>query len=61
VGAAFSHNFGLASGGEVIEEGVRVSGGATPAGQIATIVSLVVMVVIAVAYTKKREVQKERI
>ncbi len=61
VGAAFSHNFGLASGGEVIEEGVRVSGGATQAGQIATIVSLVVMLVIAFAYTSSKMSQKERI
>ncbi|MDD2426560.1 MAG: YedE family putative selenium transporter [Eubacteriales bacterium] len=55
VGAAFAHNFGLASGGEKIEEGVRVSGGTTEAGRIAVIVAIVIMLVIGFAYSKKKE------
>ena len=43
VGAAFCHNFGLASSGA----------GTTPAGRVACILTLVVMVIIAVANTKK--------
>ncbi|NLC88630.1 MAG: YedE-related selenium metabolism membrane protein [Clostridiaceae bacterium] len=43
VGAAFSHNFSLASS----------AAGSTPGGRIATIVSLVVMLIIGFAYSKK--------
>lgn len=45
VGAAFCHNFGLASSGE----------GATPAGKIACVLVLVVMGVIALVNTKKAD------
>jgi YedE family putative selenium metabolism protein len=45
VGAAFCHNFGLASSGA----------GTTPAGRVACIITLVVMLVIAVCNTKKAD------
>ena len=46
VGAAVSHNFGLASSGDVYEEGtsIVVGGGATPGGCIAVIVALALMI-----------------
>jgi YedE family putative selenium metabolism protein len=44
VGAAFCHNFGLASSGN----------GTTPAGRVACLLTLAVMVIIAVANTKKK-------
>ena len=44
VGAAFCHNFGLASSGA----------GTTPAGRVACVLTLVVMVIIAVANSKKK-------
>ncbi|NLV99051.1 MAG: YedE-related selenium metabolism membrane protein [Clostridiaceae bacterium] len=43
VGAAFSHNFSLASS----------AAGSTPGGRIATIVSLLVMLIIGFAYSRK--------
>ena len=54
-GAAFAHNFGLASGGDVYEEGTSIitGGGASPAGRIAAIVCIVVMLIIGFAYSKK--------
>jgi len=45
VGAAFCHNFGLASSGS----------GTTPAGRVACVIVLIVMVIIAVCNTKKAE------
>jgi hypothetical protein len=51
-GAAFAHNFGLASGGVSIVDGVR-TGGTTANGRIATIVCIVVMLIIGFAYSKK--------
>ena len=45
VGAAFCHNFGLASS----------AAGTTPAGRVACIITLVVMLVIAVCNTKKAD------
>ncbi len=55
-GAAFAHNFGLASGPDAYQEGTSIvtGGGTTANGRIAVIVSLVVMLVIGIAYTKKR-------
>jgi len=44
VGAAFCHNFGLASSGA----------GTTPAGRVACVLTLVVMVIIALANSKKK-------
>ncbi len=52
VGAAFAHNFGLASSATTVTDGV-VSGGPTLAGKIATIAIIVVLVIIAVINTKK--------
>ena len=45
VGAAFCHNFGLASSGE----------GPTPAGKIAVIIGIVVVVLIGVVNTYVKE------
>ncbi len=45
VGAAFCHNFGLASS----------AAGTTPAGRVACVITLVVMLVIAVCNTKKAD------
>ena len=53
VGAAFAHNFKLASSATTVTDGV-VSGGPTLAGKIATVGILVVLVVIAVINTKKK-------
>lgn len=55
VGAAVSHNFGLASSGDVYEEGtsIVVGGGATPGGRIAVIVALALMILIGFFYSKK--------
>lgn len=50
-GAAFAHNFKLASGPDVVENGVVTGGGTTPGGRVVAIVGLVVMLLIAFAYT----------
>ena len=54
-GAAISHNFGLASSGDVYEEGSNIvtGGGTTAAGRIAVLVALALMLLIGVFYTKK--------
>lgn len=54
-GAAFAHNFSLASGPDKYEEGTNIvtGGGTTPEGRIAVIVCIVLMLVIGIAYTKK--------
>ena len=54
VGAAFAHNFGLASAATTVAEDGTLSGGPTLAGKIATIAIIVVLVIIAVINTKKK-------
>ena len=54
VGAAFAHNFGLASAATTVAEDGTISGGPTLAGKIATIAIIVVLVIIAVINTKKK-------
>lgn len=51
IGAAFAHNFGLASGPSVLKDGV-VTGGSTPAGRIAVVITIVLFLLIAVLNTK---------
>lgn len=54
VGAALCHNFGLASSGTALNEaGEVVKGAVTPAGKIAVIIGLVVLVIIAVCHRDK--------
>lgn len=54
-GAAFSHNFGLASSADAYEEGTNivVGGGTTANGRIAVILALTVMIAIGFIYSKK--------
>lgn len=55
-GAAFSHNFGLASAADAYEDGgsnLVIGGGTTANGRIAVIVSLVIMIAIGFIYTKR--------
>lgn len=54
LGAAFAHNFKLASGGEKIVDGVR-QGGTTPGGRIMVIVSIVALLLLGLAYTRRRQ------
>lgn len=53
VGAAFAHNFGLASSATTVTDGV-VSGGPTLAGKIATVAIIVILVIIAIINTKPK-------
>ena len=55
MGAEDSNNYGLASSGDVYEEGtsIVVGGGATPGGRIAVIVALALMILIGFFYSKK--------
>lgn len=55
VGAAFAHNFGLASSATAVAENGAISGGPTLAGKIAVILGLAVMLVIAFMNTKKEK------
>jgi len=57
-GAAFAHNFKLASSATTITDGV-VSGGPSIGGKIATVAIIVILLVIAVANTKKKEQNAE--
>ena len=54
-GAAFSHNFGLASAADAYEEGTSlvIGGGTTANGRIAVIASLVIMLALGFIYTKR--------
>lgn len=49
VGAAFAHNFGLASAASAFEGNVVTGGGPTAAGKVATIVCLVIALIIGFA------------
>ncbi len=62
-GAAFSHNFGLASSGDVYEEGTSLvtGGGTTEAGRIAVIVSFVLMLVIGVFYSRRSKTKARKL
>ncbi len=54
VGAALAHNFKLASAATTVKDGV-VSGGPTIGGKVATIAILALMLIIAIANTKKEQ------
>lgn len=60
-GAAFAHNFGLASGGDVYEEGTSIvtGGGTTANGRIAVIVSLVLLLVIGFVYSRRAKAKAD--
>ena len=56
VGAAISHNFGLAGGADSVNEaGEYIVGGIGKNGMIAVVVGLVVLLVISVAHLPKKE------
>ena len=57
VGAAFAHNFKLASSATTITDGV-VSGGPTIGGKIATVAILVLLLIVAAVNTRKKEAAK---
>lgn len=57
IGAAFAHNWGLASGPHSLDEAGNLVGGPTANGKIATIVCLVLLVIIGMT---KRPTQKAR-
>lgn len=59
VGAAIAHNFGLASAATAVAEDGTLSGGPSAAGKVATVIILVVLVIIAVANSKRQETVKE--
>lgn len=52
VGAAFAHNFGLASAATAVAEDGAVTGGPTAAGKIATAAALAVMLAVALLNTR---------
>ena len=54
VGAAFAHNFKLASAATTVAEDGAVTGGPTIGGKIAVIAIIVIMLIIAFANTKKQ-------
>ena len=56
VGAALCHNLGLASSGTALnaETGEVVAGAATPAGKVAVIICIVVLLVIGFAGNKRQ-------
>ena len=56
LGAAFAHNFKLASSATTVTDGV-VSGGPTIGGKIATIAIIVIMLVIAFVNTKRAKAE----
>ncbi|HHX29615.1 MAG TPA: YedE-related selenium metabolism membrane protein, partial [Clostridiaceae bacterium] len=58
-GAAFAHNFGLASGADVYEEGTSIvtGGGPTQAGKIAVLVSLALLILIGFVYSKRKKTE----
>lgn len=57
VGAAFAHNFKLASSATTVTDGV-VSGGPTIGGKIATVAILVLLLIVAAVNTRKKEAAK---
>ena len=61
-GAAFSHNFGLASSGDVYEEGTHIvtGGGTTAAGRIAALVSLLMMLLIGALYSRRPKAKTDK-
>lgn len=59
VGAAISHNFGLASAATAIKDGV-VTGGATAGGKLAVIIGLVFMLAIAVINCRQNTAVKNK-
>lgn len=58
LGAAFAHNFGLASAAQTVVDGV-VTGGPTTAGKVAVIIGFAVMLTIAAAITFKENKVEE--
>ena len=54
-GTAFAHSFGVASSSEVIQEGIRISGGVTTGGQVASVISLAIILLFAFSYSSKRK------
>lgn len=52
VGAAFAHNFGLASAATAVAEDGSITGGPTAAGKIFTVIALIVMLAVAFLNTK---------
>ena len=55
VGAAFAHNFKLASAATTVAEDGAISGGPTIGGKVVTIIILVLLLVLAAANTKKEQ------
>ena len=55
VGAAIAHNFKLASSATVIAEDGAITGGPTAAGKAVTVAILVILVVLALANTRKEK------
>ena len=55
-GAAFSHNFNLASAADIYQEGTNLvtGGGTTANGRIAILTALLVMLAIGSVYTKRQ-------
>lgn len=58
VGAAFAHNFKLASAATTVAEDGALSGGPTIGGKVVTLLILVLLLVLAVANTKKEPAAK---
>ena len=54
-GAAFAHNFGLASGASVLAEDGTLTGGSTAAGHIAVFAVLAVLIAVSVLCTFRKE------
>ncbi|MBQ6807642.1 MAG: YedE-related selenium metabolism membrane protein [Firmicutes bacterium] len=55
VGAAFAHNFKLASAATAIAEDGSISGGPTMGGKVVTIAIIVLLLVLAIANTKQEK------
>ena len=57
VGAAFAHNFKLASAATAIAEDGSITGGPSVGGKVATIAIIVLLLLLAIANTKKEQPQ----